>query len=73
MEYIVNVITFIVFLGMCIISSKLLLDSNFEKFFKQGKIASIKIGYFLIIFIVSCLIAFCFKELIYVIYNILNF
>ena len=73
MDFIVNVITFSVFLVMCIVSSKLLLDSNFEKFFKQGRVTSIRIAYFIVIFIVAFLTAFCFKELIYVIYNILNF
>ena len=37
MELVANIIFFVIFLGMCIIISKILLDSNFEKLFKQGR------------------------------------
>ncbi len=73
MDFILNIITFSIFLAMCIVSSKVILDSNFEKLFKQGRITSIRIAYFILIFVISFLTAFSFRELVNTIYNILNF
>lgn len=72
MELVANIIFFVTFLGMCIIISKILLDSNFEKLFKQGRTSSIRVAYFIVIFLFSVLIAWGFRELIFVIYNILK-
>lgn len=68
-----NVVFIITFLGMLIISTIVLLDSNYEKMFRQGKIGSIRAFFFITIFIVSVLSAWCMRELVTVIYNILNF
>lgn len=73
MESVLNIIFIVSFLGLLIISAIVLLDINFEKIFKQGKIGSIRAFFFIVIFITSVVGAWCFKELVSVIYNILNF
>lgn len=73
MENILNVVFIITFLGMLIVSAIVLLDINFERIFKQGKVGSIRAFFFVIIFVTSVITAWCFKELVNVIYNILNF
>lgn len=73
MENTLNIIFIIVFLGMLVISTIVILDSNFEKLFKQGKIGSIRAFFFIIVFLISIFTAWGFKELVNVIYNILNF
>ena len=72
MDNILNIVFIVTFLGMLIISTIVLLDINFEKIFKQGKIGSIRGFFFIVIFVTSLVTAWCFKELISVIYNILN-
>ena len=72
MDKILNITFFVTFLGMLIISSKIMLDINFEKIFKKGKIGSIKAFFFIVVFIVSAVTASCFKEIISVIYNLLK-
>lgn len=72
MNNVLNIVFIITFLGMLIISTIVLLDINFEKIFKQGKIGSIKAFFFIVVFVTSVLTAICFKELVSVIYNILN-
>ena len=47
-----NIIFIITFLGMLIVSTIVLLDINFEKIFKQGKIGSIRAFFFITIFII---------------------
>ncbi len=73
MDSVLNIIFFVTFFGMLIISSIILLDTNFEKIFKQGKIGSIRAFFFIVVFITSVIGAWCFKELVSVIYNLLNF
>lgn len=68
-----NVVFLIVFLGMVIVSSIVMLDTNFEKIFKQGKIGSIRAFFFIVVFLISIFTAWGFRELVSVIYNILNF
>lgn len=68
-----NVVFLIVFLGMVIVSSIVMLDTNFEKIFKQGKIGSIRAFFFIVVFLISIFTAWGFRELVNVIYNILNF
>ncbi len=68
-----NIVFIITFLGMLIVSTIVLLDINFEKIFKQGKIGSIRAFFFITIFIVSSLAAICMKELVEVFYTILKF
>jgi hypothetical protein len=72
MEQVLNIIFFIVFLGMLVISARLMLDSNYEKLFKQGKVGSIRAFFFISIFLISVFTAFCFTELVNVIYNLLK-
>ena len=52
MDKILNITFFVTFLGMLIITSKIMLDINFEKIFKKGKLGSIKAFFFIIIFVV---------------------
>ena len=68
-----NIVFLIVFLGMIIVSSIVMLDTHFEKLFKQGKIGSIRAFFFVVVFLISVFTAWGFRELISVIYNILNF
>ena len=68
-----NIVFIITFFGMLIVSTIVLLDINFEKIFKQGKIGSIRAFFFITIFIISCLAAICMKELVEVFNSILNF
>ena len=68
-----NIVFIITFFGMLIVSTIVLLDINFEKIFKQGKIGSIRAFFFITIFIVSSLAAICMKELVEVFYTILKF
>lgn len=72
MEQVLNIIFFIVFLGMLVISTRILLDSNYEKLFKQGKIGSIRAFFGIVVFLVSVFTAFCFTSLVEVIYNLLK-
>lgn len=73
MDSVLNIVFIVTFLGMIIISAIVLLDINFEKIFKQGKIGSIRAFFFIVVFITSVIGAWCFRELVNVIYNILNF
>lgn len=73
MDSVLNIIFIVVFLGMLIISTIVLLDTQYEKLFKQGKIGSIRAFFFIVIFLVSVFSAWSFRELVNVIYNILNF
>lgn len=68
-----NIVFLIVFLGMLIVSSIVMLDTNFEKIFKQGKSGSIRAFFFIVVFLISIFTAWGFRELVNVIYNILNF
>jgi hypothetical protein len=68
-----NIVFIITFFGMLIVSTIVLLDINFEKIFKQGKIGSIRAFFFITIFIISCFAAICMKELVEVFNAILNF
>ena len=72
MDSSLNIVFIIAFLGMLIISTIVLLDTNFEKLFKQGKIGSIRAFFVIVVFLTSVIGAWCFKELISVIFNILN-
>ena len=72
MDNILNIVFIITFLGMLIISAIVLLDINFEKIFKKGKIGSIRAFFFIVIFLVSIFTAWGFRDLVSVIYNILK-
>ncbi len=73
MNNVLNIVFIVTFLIMLIISTIIMLDINYEKIFKQGKIGSIKAFFYITIFIVSVFVAWCLRELVSVIYNILNF
>lgn len=67
-----NVLYVIVFFAMFVISMFLLIASNFEKMFKQGKITEIRISYVIASFIISFLFTRGFIEIIERINNILK-
>lgn len=72
MEVYANIIFVILFIGLLFITGKIVLDSNFEKCFKQGRINSIRIAYFLVIIIISFLVSFAIKEFILSFMKIFN-
>ncbi len=48
-----NIIYLVVFLTMIIISTKIILASNYEKLFKQGKIVEIRVAFFIMVITIS--------------------
>lgn len=71
MDFTIKVIFLVIFLGMLFISSKVLLDSNFEKMFKQGRITSIRVAYVVVIFTSSAFTAWLFTYVVNTIYTLL--
>ena len=72
MNFVLNIIFMITFLGMLVISTKVILDSNFDHLFKQGKTNSIRVAYVIVILIVSFFVAYTFRELSNTIYNLIS-
>lgn len=70
MERIFSSAYIIVFVISFIIFFYLLLKSNFEKFFKQGKITEIRISYFLMSFILATIFSIGFMKIIESLYNV---
>lgn len=73
MGNILNIVFIIVFLGMLVVSTIVMLDINFPKIFRQGRIGSMRAFFFIVIFLISIFTAWGFRELVSVIYNVLNF
>ncbi len=67
-----DVLYVIFFFAILVISFILLLASNFERLFKQGKITEIRIGYAVVSVIISYLFTKAFIELMERIFNILH-
>lgn len=72
MDLYLDILYLIVFFTMVVVSMKLLMSSNFEKLFKQGKINEIRVGYFVAAIIISFLSAKAVVTITEVIYNILT-
>lgn len=72
MDLYLDIIFFIVFFTMIVVTLKVLMASNFSKFFKQGKINEIRVGYFIVTIIVSFLCSKAVVTITEVIYNILT-
>ena len=70
-NFFLDILYFILFLAFCVISFKLLLDSNLEKCFKQGKVRSIQVCYVFLSIVLSFLAASAVTKLISTAYNIL--
>ena len=68
----INISFFVIFLMMMIISSVILRDMELEKYFKQGKIGSIRAFYVIMGLIMSFLVAFAFKEIASSILSFIN-
>lgn len=60
----INILYIFFFMAGIALSFKILLASNFEKLFKQGKILEIRIGYFVVSIIMSFLLTKSVIELI---------
>lgn len=67
-----NIIYLVVFLTMIIISTKIILASNYEKLFKQGKIVEIRIAFFIMIITISFLTTMALVKTSEVIYNLIS-
>lgn len=67
-----NIIYLVVFLTMIIISTKIILASNYEKLFKQGKIVEIRIAFFIIVIVISFITTMALVKTSEVIYNLIS-
>lgn len=72
MEKTYQIIYFLTFIISFVIMYYLLLKSNFEKCFKQGKTEAIKVAMFMVAFITASLFAFGMKNLMESIYTIIK-
>lgn len=72
MEHYLDIIYLIIFLGMIIISVKVLMATNYEKLFKQGKITEIRVFFFICVIVISFLVTSAFVKFSEVIYNLIN-
>lgn len=70
MDKIFNFLYFGFFVIGFILFLKILLSSNFEKLFKQGKIAEIRMAYFVASLILSFLFASSLTKILETIYNL---
>ena len=59
-----NVVFIIIFLGMVIVSSIVMLDTNFEKIFKKGRTSEIRASYVLVSFILGSVFSFFVVKLV---------
>lgn len=71
MEQVFNILYFAFFLISTILFLKLLMSTNMEKIFKQGKVFEIRLTYLLISFILSFLFATSVVKLMETIYQII--
>jgi uncharacterized membrane protein YwzB len=70
MDKVFNFLYFGFFLISFILILKILLSSNFEKLFKQGKILEIRFAYAIVTFILSFLFSSSLTKLLETIYNL---
>ncbi|MCI6716836.1 MAG: hypothetical protein SOZ32_00965 [Bacilli bacterium] len=67
-----NIIYLVVFLTMIIISTKIILASNYEKLFKQGKIVEIRVAFFIMVITISFITTMALVKTSEVIYNLIS-
>lgn len=67
-----SIMFFLLFIVFLIISTKILLALNFEKLFKQGKVAEIRVGFVIAAIVISYLCSKCLVELSESVINIIN-
>ncbi len=72
MEAVLNILYFIFFLVGTILCLKILMSSNLEKVFKQGKIFEIRLAHLILSFIFGFLLASSIIKIIEVMYNLVN-
>lgn len=70
MDSIFNILYFVFFLISALLFLKLLMATNLEKIFKQGKIFEIRMAYLFLSFILGFLFASSLIKLMETIYNI---
>ncbi len=71
MEKYIAFLYFIIFILACALIFYLLIKSNFEKVFKQGKIGEIRVGYVVVTFILATIFAYGVVRIIEEIYTII--
>ena len=71
MDLTLNILYFVFFLVSALIFLKLLMSSNIEKFFKQGKIFEIRLMTLFLSFILAFLFSSSIVKLIETVYNII--
>lgn len=71
MDLTLNILYFVFFLISALIFLKLLMSSNIEKFFKQGKIFEIRLMTLFLSFILAFLFSSSIVKLIETVYNII--
>lgn len=57
---------------MIIISTKIILASNYEKLFKQGKIVEIRVAFFIMVITISFITTMALVKTSEVIYNLIS-
>ena len=67
-----NIIYLVVFLTMIIISTKIILASNYEKLFKQGKIVEIRVAFVIMVITISFITTMALVKTSEVIYNLIS-
>ena len=67
-----NIIYLVVFLTMIIISTKIILASNYEKLVKQGKIVEIRVAFFIMVITISFITTMALVKTSEVIYNLIS-
>lgn len=72
MEHYLDIVYLVIFLGMIIISVKVLMATNYEKLFKQGKITEIRVAFFIGVIVISFLVTSAIVKFSEVIYNLIN-
>lgn len=72
MDTYLDIMYLVIFLIMILISTKVLLASNYEKLFKQGKITEIRVAFFIGIIVISFLVTSAIIKFSEVFYNLIK-
>lgn len=72
METYLDIMYLVIFLIMILISTKVLLASNYEKLFKQGKIIEIRVAFFIGVIVISFIVTSAIIKFSEVFYNLIK-
>ncbi len=72
MDTYLDIMYLVIFLIMILISTKVLLASNYEKLFKQGKITEIRVAFFIGVIVISFLVTSAIIKFSEVFYNLIK-